>query len=418
MGRARWTRNARPRAFPHRRRRLGALTAVCVFVTSVLVPEPALAGPEAVIFDDSLGVAITWVVVVGAPEQAGEAESWKDDTDELKSDLADGVVGYERMTEPSKTALLEMIHDYASTASPGSEFVLFFVGHSNTVNPIDSSGEEPPDPGNLRDGFDDVLMLNGGSDEGESYIKDDALAAALKDFPEDVSVTLILSTCFGVKMGDGDEDFKDNGLSRRLVAANSICPIEPPPGFGNFGWEAWIETFTEAIANGAGDEDADGNGDGKVTVDELYDWLVSTGPHNSSLPGAEWDVEDPKGSRPKHGASNGPVDGPVPDVDMWPPRDMRAPQLARFPSLQFGPVVAPGDVYVVRGTDFGRRDIVEIALGDVSGGRLILKVVSTNRYGKFRTKVTVPAVLPGEYMLWPVADDLRNDWVAIEVVAA
>ncbi len=171
---------------------------------------------------------------------------------------------------------------------PGDEFVFYYSGHGSNhtradgrTDPKKEPEETTPDPKDEPDSFDNSIVVQGG------HVSDDELAEWLSGFPDCVTITVILDSCYSGTFRDGAKDLKsaknangepygDDHLAI-LAASNNTTKQSP------YHWD-------------------DSDGDGKITLDELegpFSRIVDDENHNGKKDEGErtvvWVDEDGDG---------------------------------------------------------------------------------------------------------------------------
>lgn len=210
------------------------------------------------------GTTFHRVYVQGDGDTPPQDSSFEDDLDELKSDLETDANQASDSTSrtfvrPTKRQLMDYLDELKRTAEPGDEVMFYFGGHGGNDRFVDNDGDE----GN---GFDEHIRIN-----QNERITDDELAEMLSGFRESVTLVVVLDTCYGGGFAGGSSDLQESSHVS-VVGTPGTCPIDPWSIFG-----AFVETLTEAVADKAGMQEADENGDGQVNATELKRGLEGQG---------------------------------------------------------------------------------------------------------------------------------------------
>jgi len=214
----------------------GAVILMSVVFTSMSIAddvETKVAAPE---------TKFHRVYILGNGDSDFQDNSFKDDMDELKGDLerssnqADGSTS-KTMIKPTKQEVIDYLNELKEIAQPGEEVTFYFGGHGNV----------------------DSIRLRSGV-----TVTADELAQWLSGFQYSVTLVVILDCCFGGSFVDNIGEC--NHVT--VIGPKGKSPIDPWGIFGGL-----VETFTEEIADQAGEREADKNGDGNVTGDELKECL-------------------------------------------------------------------------------------------------------------------------------------------------
>ncbi len=222
----------------HSRRRLGkALAVVLALALSSVAAFGARAEP--VVTDGD--APFHRVYVVGSGDSAEENETLSNDLNALRSALEQPQnhlsISSISLIQPSLSSLEAVIDGIKSTVQPGDAVTIYLSGRGNV----------------------DTFRLRPGVN-----ISAAELATLLGGFPDGVGRTVILDSCFG---GSFANNFvADSDLA--VIGTSTTCPFNSP--FENF-----VQTFSEDIAELAGQGDADTSpADGVVTAEELRSGLI------------------------------------------------------------------------------------------------------------------------------------------------
>jgi hypothetical protein len=237
-----------PRAPPsggYRRRRI-QISALAVVLTLAVVT----AAGSSVRAEPRLADANTpfhRVYVVGDGDSAQEDQALRDDLNELRAALENGLnqssLNSISLTGTNKWFLEWVLNSVKTNAQPGDAVTIYLSGRGN----------------------EDVIRLGSGEELSAAEFAD-----MLDGFMEGVSRVVIADSCFGGSFVD------DIGESEEVavIGTSTTCPIDPP-------FDDFIQTFAEDIALHAGQRKADGviDGvvDGVVTAAELETALTTLG---------------------------------------------------------------------------------------------------------------------------------------------
>jgi hypothetical protein len=123
-------------------------------------------------------------------------------------------------------------------------------------------------------------------DRGDEWLTDDEFAAMINGgtgFQQSVTLVVVVNSCGGGGFTGGASDLAESDHVD-VIGPSGECPIDPPvlsplalitPLTIFLG--GTIETFFEAVADGAGEKEADADKDGCVTAAELEQWLQKEG---------------------------------------------------------------------------------------------------------------------------------------------
>jgi len=179
--------------------------------------------------------------------------------------------------------LKDKIKMIADAATSGDEVLIFFNGHGGGGKEYGDIDALPRTRDENRDEYiwlNDKGVDNNKREDGEETLKDDELRDMLKDFPNDVTLTLFFSACWGGGMADGKTPKRpDENIGWDIDNTTpNVTVLGPSTSIGqgaNFYHDFFIQSLPEAVAMGLrGDpKPADLNMDGIVTTDELVKYL-------------------------------------------------------------------------------------------------------------------------------------------------
>jgi len=307
-------------------------TAVASYVSSI-GPEPRVADPN---------TKFHRIYVLGNGNNEEEDEDLLDDYEELKGDLedednqADGSTS-QTFIKPTKTQLKNYIDDLKDVAQPGDEVTLYFGAHGNR----------------------DVVRLSDGQ-----FLYASELANWLEGFAYCVTIVVIMDSCYGGSFIDdiGEDDHT------AVIGVKGTCP---------FDGGAFVETFTEEIADQAGEQEADANDDGIVTAEELKNCLRNK----------DWDLGIPSSSTTVRNGKSKCLNCVLPTIIVEPPE------------------VNPGDPVIVTGENFEPVSDTTFILYTPDMESVDLYSTMTSEMGTFAVTFDIPYV-PS----WLVVMDSEGYW--------
>lgn len=329
--------------------------------------------------------------VTGSGEKPGDEDSFADDVGELRGDLekpenqAAGSTS-KTLNAPTRDELRAAIDKLKMDAMAGQEVTIVFVAHAIN-NEMDLG--PGPDP-NIKfgegvddeaDDWDEAVVLN-----ANQLLYDGDLATMLMGFHPEVTLVVIMDVCHGGGYADGTADIQESAHVA-VIGTKTTCPMDPPGLSGGF-----TETLTEGVADGAGQREADANGDGKVTAAELKQWLMGEG----------WDLGSPdcRVAKVKKGKARCLEDG-----CMLPP-----PRL--IPDRPSG---SPGTSIYLQGQDFAGLATVQLSLVTPDLSLMAIGTTSTNSNGSFTTSFTIPPVQQGLYLVFGIDSQNNETWEVLEI---
>jgi hypothetical protein len=332
------------------------------------------------------------VYVTGPGKSVGEESGFRDDRDELKDDLEQaGNQGAgsnsQSMEKPTKQQLRNALDALKNATQPGEEVTLYIGGHGNGGNGGLNS------PGEANDAKDEFVWLNdangnGKADYPDEILTDDELATMLTGFRTSVTTVVIMDSCYGGGFTGGANDIQETDHVA-VVGPSATAPIDPP-GI----WGAFTSTLTEDAADGGGERYADANEDGKVTAEELKNWLGgrgwSLGPPNDSNPG-----KIKNGKSKIIGLDGAPVILPSITPDTFTP--------------------SPGAHVGLNGKNFAGYSMVGIYLVKPDLTLLDIGYVQSDQNGFFIETVMIPSIPIGQYLLFVEDGEANVDWQILSV---
>jgi uncharacterized repeat protein (TIGR01451 family) len=329
-----------------------------------------------------------------------ERRNLLDDVDEFADDIftsdhqADGSTMM-FLENPSLQVWLDSLTVIKRRAQPGQEVTLAYFGHGwNGVYENGAIKDRDPDEAI---GGDETLWM-------KTDIRDDDMAEYLKGFKPGVTILLYLGACYGGGFTDGANDVKE-GPSIQVVGVAGSCPqdgsyfdLAPILATGLSG--VFVETLTEEVADGAGDEEADADGDGIITAQELKDFLISEG----------WDIGPPTGQK----TASEPVIRSSQSL-------CGAAEFGRCPALadtrvQFEPEATDHPARIkIEGEYFGAGSTVSVLLMGISSTDADTATVATSivdSQGNFDVEFEVPELVEDQYSLYIESRDSEGffDW--------
>jgi hypothetical protein len=302
------------------------------------------------------------------------------------------------LEKPTKQELINTLNQMKNDAMPGDEVTFCFTGHGNGGKPRKPGDGGFESPGEANDDYDEWIWLNDRSTDPpdgkanintDEILKDDELADMLEGFRESVTIVVVMESCFGGGFTGGQDDIQESDHVAVIgVPAGTI--IDPPCILGGF-----YETLTEAVADGGGEREADNDGDGNVTAQELKNWLTSEG----------WTLGPPNDQNPgkiKKGKST--IIG----------LDEVCPELPSITPNTFTP--SPGSEVTLNGRNFAGSSTVDIKLVMPDLTELYMGYAQTDPNGSFIITVTMPQV-PHDPTYMLLAEDVEGnlDWDILSV---
>lgn len=218
----------------------GAATRALALGTALALSAAAgfEAQAEPVVADG--GTAFHRVYIVGSGDSAGEDQALSDDLNALRADLEQGQnhlsLNSSALIQPPRFFLDAVLDGIKTAAQPGDAVTLYLSGRGNV----------------------DSFRLNASDDLSATDV-----AGLLAGFAPGVTKTVILDSCFGGSFAD------DLGASADLavIGTSTTCPFDAP-------FEDFVQTFSEDIAELAGQGAGDVDADGIVTAAELESGLL------------------------------------------------------------------------------------------------------------------------------------------------
>ena len=300
---------------------------------NIIGPEPRLADPN---------TKFHRLYILGNGNDEDEDEDMYDDYEELKDDLEDEdnqAAGSTSKTykNPTKNQIQNYITSLKDTAQPGEEVTIYIVGHGNR----------------------DYVRIKSGV-----YLYASELAGWLQGFQYCVTIVVITASCYGGSFIDdiGEDDHK---------AVIGLKGLSPQDG------GAFVETFTEEIADQAGEQEADANDDGIVTAEELKDCLKDK----------DWDLGIPNPSTRVRCGKSYCDNCILPTITVEPPD------------------IEPGDPVTVYGENFAPVSDTIFMLFTPDMSSIDLYSTMTSEIGTFEVTFEIPTV-PS----WLVVQDNEGYW--------
>jgi hypothetical protein len=320
-----------------------------------------------------------------------------DDISELKGDLESpgnqqaGSTSQPPLNEPTKQQLQDALNQLKNTTQPGEEVTIYICAHGNGGKPRKagdggiSDGDEPYDEWVW---LNDKKVADKKANSPDEVLTDDELADMLEGFKECVTIVVIVDSCYGGGFTGGTDDIPEDD-HHAVIGTTGTCPIDPPGLLGGL-----ISTLGEDVADGAGEKEADTNGDGKVTAEELKDWLKKRG----------WKLGPPDDQNPgkiKNGKSKiRGLEGVQPAIPTTTP-DTFTP--------------SPGSWITISGSDFANSSFVNFYLVKPDLTQLYLDHTQTDQNGYFTKTVMIPSDLCGEHLLLAEDSEDNIDWSILNI---
>ncbi len=244
MDNSAYTKTARGEdlSFLHRRERPGRSVATLALAlgTALALSGTASSGAQAepVVADGD--TAFHRVYILGSGDDAAEDTALANDLNALRADLEQGQnhksLNSTALVQPPSFFLDAVLDGIKTVAQPGDAVTVYLSGRGN----VDSF---------RLSALDDLSATE--------------LAGLLDGFPAGVTKTVILDSCFGGSFAD------DIGASAdvAVIGTSTTCPFDAP-------FDDFVQTFSEDIAELAGQGAGDANADGIVTAAELESGLL------------------------------------------------------------------------------------------------------------------------------------------------
>ena len=216
--------------------------ATCAFAlsTALALSAAAISGAQAepVVVDG--GTSFHRVYIVGSGDDAAEDAALANDLNALRADLEQGQnhlsLNSSALIQPPRFFLDAVLDGIKTVAQPGDAVTLYLSGRGNV----------------------DSFRLS-----ALETLSATDVAGLLDGFAPGVTRTVILDSCFGGSFAD------DIGSSTDLavIGTSTTCPFDAP-------FEDFVQTFSDDLAELAGQQAADADADGIVTAAELESGLL------------------------------------------------------------------------------------------------------------------------------------------------
>lgn len=204
--------------------------------------------------------------IIGAGT-SGEIDSWEDDLGEIQEALetsenqADGSTST-TLNQPSTASLQLAIDRLKRLAQPGDEVTIYYSGHGYGGKQY---GALDVLPRTRDEQYDEQIWINdndgsGDMDQSDETLMDDDFAIMMQGFRDDVSISVLMDSCYGGGFTGTDKDLPTTELIR-LIGPYTQCPSDG----------AFTTTITEDMVNAINDDDI--REDGIVTTQEVLNYL-------------------------------------------------------------------------------------------------------------------------------------------------
>lgn len=338
---------------------VAAIAMSGIYLLAHAQAEPVLADPN---------TEFHRIYVLGNGNDAAEDSSFENDLSEFRNDLESGQNQANGSTSrtlrsPTQQELQDTLNEVFGVAQSGDEVTFYFQGHGGYRTFADANGDEA-------DGFDEHIVLN-----ADDWISDDDLAQMLAGRPAEVTLVLFMDSCYGGGFTGGATDVQETDHVA-VIGPSNTCPIDPWGIFGGL-----VETLSEDGADGAGGREADSDGNGIVTAQELKNFLTGNG----------WRLGPPQpGQQPSSGKSKC--------------SDCSLPSITLDPPIPHGQELTP---VTVAGNRFTPGTVVTLESCQSASSCLNLGDVQVGLSGQFTRTVQ----LPGQALFISAADQAgTNDW--------
>ncbi|GGD04434.1 caspase family protein [Aquisalinus flavus] len=245
---------------------LRVLLMTSVAATALGGISPAHADPNHVASVGDPDRVFHRLYIIGAGT-SGEIDAWEDDLGEIQQALetaanqADGSTST-TLNQPTKDGLRIALERLKRVAQPGDEVTIYYSGHGYGGKQYGSFDGLPRTRDEL---YDEEIWINdddgsGEMDQGSETLMDDDFAVMMKGFRDDVSISVLMDSCYGGGFTGTDKDLPMTDLVR-LIGPYTQCPTDGP----------FTTTLTEDMVNAINDDAI--RKDGIVTTQEVLNYL-------------------------------------------------------------------------------------------------------------------------------------------------